>query len=294
MFYPGIDHLAVAASDSDVEHATAPFRRLGIGFAAPTVRAGQGRTSMGTYIGTGAEAVALEFHALTNREEALHAGPTEVALVEAVDRGRRLFTVYLGVEDADVEAVVRSWRSHGLAATVSQSRNRFGQAMPTVHPSLPAVAAVDLALLGGLQLRYAARSRMQVAPSTFPLKRLDHLAAVAPDLDASTRFWSDVLEIPLFGEVRSATSIIRQFKIGDAIIELLGPATPDSPLAQRPPGLVSMAAFEVSDMAAALAQARAAGFTVADPAPGSLPGTRVTTIPGSELSGLALQLLEYV
>ncbi|MHB8577477.1 MAG: VOC family protein, partial [Dehalococcoidia bacterium] len=119
-------------------------------------------------------------------------------------------------------------------------------------------------------------------------------AAIAPDLDATTRFWTEVLELPLAGEVRTTTTIIRQFKLDDAIIALLGPAIPDSPLAQRPPGLVSMIACEVVDIDAAVTQARAAGFTVADPAPGALPHTRVTSIPGSELSGLALQLLEYV
>ncbi|MHB8574197.1 MAG: VOC family protein [Dehalococcoidia bacterium] len=114
------------------------------------------------------------------------------------------------------------------------------------------------------------------------------------DLDASTCFWTDILEVPLVGEVRTPTTIIRQFQLSDAVVELLGPTSPDSPVARRRPGLLSMAAFEVTDMAAAVAQARAAGFTVADPAPGSLPGTRVTSIAGAELSGFTLQLLEYV
>jgi catechol 2,3-dioxygenase-like lactoylglutathione lyase family enzyme len=130
--------------------------------------------------------------------------------------------------------------------------------------------------------------------NTFPLKRLDHLAAVAPDLDAKTRYWTDVLGVPLAGEVTTPTMVIRQFRIGDAILELLAPATADSPLHQRPKGLVSLASFEVPDLAAAVRQARAAGFTVTDPAPGPLPGTHITSIPPAELSGLTLQLLQYV
>jgi catechol 2,3-dioxygenase-like lactoylglutathione lyase family enzyme len=294
MFYSRIDHLAVAASGSDVEQTTAPFRRLGLSFVPPAVRTGRGRAASACLVGAGTAATTLEFHALTNREEALHAGPQEVDLVAAADAGRGLFHILLGCEDAAIADAVATLHRRGLDATVYQLSNRFGETMPAVYLHLPAVAAVPLGLLGGLHWRPVARARFALAPNTFPLKRLDHLAAIAPDLDASTHFWTDVLGIPLHGEVRTATSIIRQFKIGDAIIELLGPATPDSPLAQRPPGLVSMAAFEVTDMGAAVAQARAAGFTVADPAPGSLPGTRVTTIPGSELSGLALQLLEYV
>ncbi|MHB8575411.1 MAG: VOC family protein [Dehalococcoidia bacterium] len=292
-FFTCIDHLAVAAGGSDVEQATAPFRRLGIGFVPPRVRPGEGITAMPTYIGAGLEAVVLGFRALTNREEALHAGPHLVKLVEAVDQGHGLFAVELGCEDAAVESAVRAWRTHGLEATVSHTTNRFGETMPAVYPHLPAVAAVNFNVLGGRQMRRASRSQMAFAPSSFPLKRLDHLTAIAPDLDATTHFWTEVLDLQVADEVRTPTTIIRQFKIGDAIIELLGPATPDSLLAQRPPGLLSMIACEVVDIDAAVAQARTAGFTVADATPGALPHTRVTSIPGSELSGLTLQLLEY-
>jgi hypothetical protein len=83
-------------------------------------------------------------------------------------------------------------------------------------------------------------------------------------------------------------------KIGDAIVELLGPDSPESPLASRPPGLSSMAAWEVGDLDAAVALARERGFTPSEPATGVLPGTRVATIPGAELSGVGMQLLEYV
>jgi catechol 2,3-dioxygenase-like lactoylglutathione lyase family enzyme len=128
----------------------------------------------------------------------------------------------------------------------------------------------------------------------FPLKRLDHLAAVAYDLDKQCRFWEDVLGVAVTGEVRTPTMVIRKLKIGDAIFELLGPAGPDSPIHQRPAGLVSMAAWEVENLEAAVAQARAAGFTVPDPAAGVLPGTRTATIPAAELGGVAMQLLQYV
>ncbi len=129
---------------------------------------------------------------------------------------------------------------------------------------------------------------------TFPLKRLDHLAAVAHDLDKQCRFWEDVLGVPVAGEVVTPTMVIRQLRIGDAVFELLGPTGADSPIHKRPAGLVSMAAWEVADLPAAVAQARAAGFTVPDPAAGVLPGTRTATIPAAELGGVAMQLLQYV
>jgi hypothetical protein len=55
-----------------------------------------------------------------------------------------------------------------------------------------------------------------------------------------------------------------------------------------------MASWQVADLDAAVAHARAAGFTVADAATGVLPGTRVATVQGSELAGVNVQLLQYV
>jgi hypothetical protein len=130
---------------------------------------------------------------------------------------------------------------------------------------------------------------------SFPLKRLDHLAAIAPDLETATRVWDDVFGVTVFGEIRSPQFIIRQLKIGDAILELLGPVSPDSPMASRPASLASMAAWEVSgrlDDAVALARER--GFTCPDAEPGVIPGTRRASIPAGELGGVGMQLLEYV
>jgi len=94
-------------------------------------------------------------------------------------------------------------------------------------------------------------------------------------------------------EVVTPTLVIRQLRIGDAVLELLGPGSPDSPIWKRAPGLVSMVSWEVADLEAAVQHARAAGFTVPDPAAGLLPGTRITTVPGAELAGVNMQLLEY-
>ena len=189
----------------------------------------------------------------------------------------------VGLRVADVNAAASTLETLGVVV------------LPSIRP-LPAAAwipdsaaGVDLMLLpSSIEDRSATD-----AENAFPLRRLDHLASVAHDLESTSRFWTDVLRVPVFGEVVTPTMIIRQFKVGDAIIELLGPASPDSPIHKRPPGLVSMAAWEVTDLAAAVAQARAAGFTVPDPATGVLPGTRTATIPAAELGGLAMQLLEY-
>ena len=54
------------------------------------------------------------------------------------------------------------------------------------------------------------------------VRRLDHLAVIAADLDEKTTFWAEVLGIKHSGEIKSPQVTIRQLKIGDAILELLG------------------------------------------------------------------------
>jgi hypothetical protein len=79
--------------------------------------------------------------------------------------------------------------------------------------------ATDLVLIDKfLDPQYA-----PVAPA-FPLKLLDHLAAVAHDMDAKTRFWTGVLGLPVAGQVTTPAMVIRQFWIGDAVMELAGAA----------------------------------------------------------------------
>jgi catechol 2,3-dioxygenase-like lactoylglutathione lyase family enzyme len=153
-------------------------------------------------------------------------------------------------------------------------------------------AGTDIVLCGHDGLAAAAGS---VPPGhSFPLRRLDHLAVVTHDLEARARFWADVLGVAGAGEVATPAMVIRQLRLGDAVLELLGPAAPDSPVWKRPPGLVGMASWEVADLDAAVAQARAAGFAVTDPATGVLPGTRIATVQGTELAGVNMQLLQYV
>jgi catechol 2,3-dioxygenase-like lactoylglutathione lyase family enzyme len=144
------------------------------------------------------------------------------------------------------------------------------------------------------RMRHAGQVRAGFLAHKLPLLRLDHLALITRDLEGQTRFWVEVLGVPLAGQVTTETLIIHQFKIGDAILELLAPATPDSPLTKRDPGLIGMASWEVADLSDVVAQVQKAGFEISDPAPGALPGTRTATVTGSELGGLTLQLLQYV
>lgn len=196
--------------------------------------------------------------------------------------GKTSFAVGLRVDDLDAE--VRRLAIRGIAAL----RGELFPGTPAAYVPIEGKAGANLILVP------KQASTVCAAAHSFPLRRLDHLACVAHDLEGMCRFWTDVLDVPVAGEIVAPTMVIRQFRFGDAVLELLGPRGDDSPLHKRLPGLISMASWEVADVDAAVAQARTAGFEVPDAAAGVLPGTRIATIPGTALGGINMQLLQYV
>jgi catechol 2,3-dioxygenase-like lactoylglutathione lyase family enzyme len=222
--------------------------------------------------------------------EAVADSPLSQPLRNVLAAGRPLFAVALRVTNLDT--IISDLEAKGLAAT----RFREGgdeMAWLPLHDR----AGTDLVLVRhsrSQQERHDEAVQAALLAHAIPLRRLDHLAVVTHDLDEKARFWSGVLDVPVAGEVVTPAMVIRQFRLGDAVLELLGPASASSPLWLRPPGLVSMASWEVDEVEEAVRLARAAGFTVADPGPGPLPGTRIATVQGSELAGVNLQLLQYV
>ena len=222
--------------------------------------------------------------------------PLATRLSEAVFEGGGLFAVALRV--ADLGAALKELAGRGVVPRSQGELREGGKAVGGVALlGEQERAGTNLLLVQHAQAarhRHAALHKAGLLAHDFPLRRLDHLAVITRDLEAQTRFWADVLGVPPAGEVRTPTLVIRQLRVGDAVLELLGPASADSPLRQRPPGLISMASWEVADLDAAAEQARHAGFTVSDPAPGALPRSRTATIPGAELGGLTMQLLQYV
>ncbi len=293
MLYDAIDHVILPVPDPDA--AAEPFQRLGISFSPGTTHLGRGTRNRSFFVGEPPMPFYVELLGIADREEALRV--RGAAFVEAAERGSGLRTVMLAT--TDLAGAVAELGQRGVQYSTAEVRNGEGSKiadiawLPDADPALVDVRLVEYPA-ASLEVRAARMAADGVLSYAFPLKRLDHLAAVAPDLDRQTRYWTETMGVPLHGEVSTPVMIIRQFKIGDAIIELLGPATPDSPIAQRPAGLVSMTAFEVPDLDAAVAMARRAGFTPSDPGTGVLPGTRTATIPAAELSGLSLQLLQYV
>jgi len=286
VLYEGIDRAILPVSD--MAAACAPFERLGL-IVSPE-RQPKGRGIRVRAVPIGGPDNLFEVHLVSSSDEG---GPGWDAFASVADRG--LSTIVLRV--SDLEATLAALAKHGIEPVETQTvLNADGSKRSelAVLPEMPD-AGVRLRLIqhhqSGEEIFAEHTGGRQHAT---PLKRLDHLAAVAPDLERSCRFWDEVLGIPTAGEVISPTVVVRQLRIGDAMFELLGPAAPDSPIRQRPPGLNSMFSVEVPNLDATVAHVEAAGFTVADRRIGTLPGTIVATIPAVQMSGVNVQLLQYV
>ncbi len=292
MLYDRIDHVILPVASLD--DAASAYQRLGLTLTPRGRHRDRGTHNRVFFVGDEASEFYVELLGVADEDEARHARGE--GFLEMVAAGRGLSTVMLRTDD--LPAVLAGPAGHGLNPAPVEVYAEDGRKICDVAElGDEAKARVHTRVVRypeGAADRFARHAAAGFLTHAFPLKRLDHLAAVAPDLDATTRYWADVLGVPVAGEIATPALIIRQLKIGDAILELLGPATPDSPMAKRPPGLVSMAAFEVENLDAAVTAARAAGFTVPDPATGVLPRTRTATIPAGELAGMAMQLLEYV
>jgi catechol 2,3-dioxygenase-like lactoylglutathione lyase family enzyme len=286
-----LDHIIIAVPG--IEAAAAPFERLGLRLTPAMRHAGAGTENRVFFIGNGRTEMYIELLAIHDRALA----PDRVHLQADIDDGPRVHSLMFTAQDLDGVAVALNAAGHEV-----ERREVFrgdGSKICDV------VGLGDVPLGGRASfLRYTRSEPERLADHAarglfthdFPLKRLDHVAIVAPALQAVADSWLRLTGTRVTGEVRSEERgmHILQLQVGDAIVELLGPASSTSPLASRPAGLISMAAFEVDDLNRAVALARSRGFTPSDPAAGVLPGTRVATIPPGELSGLALQLLQYV
>ena len=201
-------------SAPDLDAAGRPYERLGL---RPSPAHAGRRT-----LHVGGPGNLFSIHFVAEVAESPLAEPLRQALTAA----RSLFAVAPGVPDFD--ATLGLLERKGLRATRSRDGGDDLAWLP-----LHGRAGTDLVLVRHarpVQERHAAAVQAGLLAHAFPLKRLDHLAAVAHGLGEKTRFWADVLGVPVIGEVTMPAMVIRQLRVGDAVLELLGPASPDSPL----------------------------------------------------------------
>lgn len=125
---------------------------------------------------------------------------------------------------------------------------------------------------------------------------ISHIGVAVKDIAQAVAFYRDVLGVePAPGETADGARIV-SLPLGAAAVELLEPASPDSPvarfLARRGPGIHHIC-FKVPDLDAALARCRAHGYRLVDeqPRPGA-GGRRVAFVHPTSTSGILLELSE--
>ena len=130
------------------------------------------------------------------------------------------------------------------------------------------------------------------------LGRLDHVGIAVTDLAAARALYEQVLGLEVTHEEVITEQGVHELllRAGEAYVQLVAPLAPDSPvgkfLAKRGEG-VHHVGYAVPDVAAALAELRAQGFEVIDPAPrvGS-GGTTIAFLHPKSMQGVLVELVE--
>jgi methylmalonyl-CoA/ethylmalonyl-CoA epimerase len=130
------------------------------------------------------------------------------------------------------------------------------------------------------------------------LGRLDHVGIAVADLAAARALYEGVLGLEVTHEEVIEEQGVHELllRTGDAFVQLVAPLSPDSPvgrfLDRRGEG-VHHIGYAVPDVAAAVADLRAQGFEVIDPAPrtGS-GGTTIAFLHPRSMQGVLVELVE--
>ena len=130
------------------------------------------------------------------------------------------------------------------------------------------------------------------------LGRLDHVGVAVADLAAARALYEQVLGLEVTHEEVIEDQGVHELLLsaGDAFVQLVAPLSPDTPvgrfLARRGEG-VHHVGYAVPDVAAALADLRAQGVEVIEPAPriGS-GGTTIAFLHPKSMGGVLVELVE--
>jgi methylmalonyl-CoA/ethylmalonyl-CoA epimerase len=128
---------------------------------------------------------------------------------------------------------------------------------------------------------------------------LDHLGIATPDLEIGSAPYMALGLVPDGPDemVESQQVMVRAFRAGESLIELLAPTAPDSPIAsfleKRGPGL-HHAAFRVVDLEAEMIRLQGLGATLLNPEPRpGRAGTRVAFLHPRWGAGVLIELCEH-
>jgi methylmalonyl-CoA/ethylmalonyl-CoA epimerase len=130
------------------------------------------------------------------------------------------------------------------------------------------------------------------------VKRIDHIAVVVPDIEASLAFWRDQLGLDLSHvlAVPEQQATIAFLPTGGSEVELVQPTTTDSGLARflakRGPGIHHIC-LEVDDIAQTLTDLKARGVRLIDETPKSgAGGKKLAFIHPESANGVLVELYE--
>ncbi|MDA3041182.1 MAG: VOC family protein, partial [Actinomycetota bacterium] len=234
-----IDHVILPTAD--VLASADRWRTLGLRMTEPMRHAGSSTENSVFFVGGATTEFYVEL--LGVHDPVLAAAEDRQDLMRAIDDGG-LFRVMLQVESAGDAAAHLA--SHGIDTSSRDVQRSDGSPIGRVVEPQTSAAGCSLAFIeyeGGPVARIDRHREGGLFDHALPLQRLDHLAAITFDPDATCGFWADVLGVPVTGRANGRGMDIRQLRIGDATMELIGPDGADSPIATRSEGLISMAAF---------------------------------------------------
>jgi methylmalonyl-CoA/ethylmalonyl-CoA epimerase len=130
------------------------------------------------------------------------------------------------------------------------------------------------------------------------IKKINHIAIIVPDLDASLAFWRDTLGLPLthVEEVASQEAMVAFLPTGDSEVELVKPTTEASGaakfLAKRGPGLHHIA-LEVDNLEEMLTRLKEKGVRLINETPvAAAGGNRAAFIHPESANGVLVELYE--
>jgi methylmalonyl-CoA/ethylmalonyl-CoA epimerase len=129
-----------------------------------------------------------------------------------------------------------------------------------------------------------------------PSARLAHIGIAVRALETVLPFYREILGLPDVPLEDADGARIAGLAAGDTLVELLEPASPDSPIGKfvdrRGPGIHHLC-FAVPDLDAALARCRAAGLRLIDETPRrGAEGTRIAFLHPSSTAGVLIELTE--
>ncbi|MFZ3070773.1 MAG: methylmalonyl-CoA epimerase [Anaerolineaceae bacterium] len=130
-----------------------------------------------------------------------------------------------------------------------------------------------------------------------PVKKINHVAIVVKDIDASLEFWekSFGLKVDHIEDVSSQQAKVAFLPVGDSEIELVQPTTTDSGMAafleKKGEGMHHLC-FEVEDIEATLAKLKEDGVRLINEHATELPGRKMAFIHPKAANGVLIELYE--